>query len=273
MNLAQTQALLWRAITWPTGVEDFLAHADVPTRRAFAETFAQTEAFSAVARVRVYAEAYFWRLFEVALDQYPVTAWLAGRPAFHDLVTDFVLTRPSTTPDIRRFAAGLPRLLRTHRLEAQIPGLADVAAVDWAINDAVDLPDEPRLTMRALQQMPPEAWPDARFLLTRTATVLECALPYSVLRKAWAAEANPPPLEPAQTTVLVWRQADHDVYQRPVSPPEASALRALSTGATFAEVCDAAAWPSASETSTTDIAADVSTWLRRWLDDDLLIQS
>ena len=266
MNLADTQALFWRAITWPTGVEDFLAQADVATRRAFAETFAQTEAFGAVARMRVYAEAYFWRLYEVVLDQYPVTAWLVGGAAFHDLVTDFVLAQPSTTPDIRRFAAGLPTLLRTHRLETRVPGVADVAAVDWAISDAVDRADEPRLRAEALQRLPPEAWPSARFRLTHTATLLECALPYSTLRKAWAADAPVPAVEPAPATVLVWRQADHDVYQRTLRPSEARTLRTLARGGTFAEACDAAAGPSTTEAS----PADVAGWLRRWLDDGLL---
>ena len=266
MNLRETQALLWRAITWPTGVDDFLAQADVDTRRAFAETFAETPAFSRRARVQVYAEAYFWRLYEVAVDQYPVTAWLAGAAPFHDLITDFVLAHPSRTPDIRRFAAGLPSLLRTHALEGSHPGLADVAAVDWAISDAVDRADEERLSVTVLQQIPPHAWPTARFGLTRTAALLPCALPYSTLRKAWAAEEPVPAFERSDATVLVWRQADHDVYQRTLSPAEARGLQALADGGTFAEACDAAAGPLANEAS----PADVAGWLQRWLADDLL---
>lgn len=266
MNLRETQALLWRAISWPTGVEDFLVNADVDTRRAFAEAFAETPAFSRLARVQVYAEAYFWRLYEVVVDQYPVTAWLAGTAPFHDLVTDFVLAHPSRTPDIRRFADGLSVLLRTHPLEQKHPGLADVAAVDWAISDAVDLADEDRLTAGVLQSIPPQAWPIARFGLTRTAALLPCTLPYSTLRKAWAAEQPVPTFEPAPATVLVWRQADHDVYQRTLLPPEARALEALAAGRTFAEACDAAAGPLTNEAS----PADVAQWLQRWLADDLL---
>lgn len=266
MSLRETQALLWRAITWPTGVDDFLAKADVETRRAFAETFAETPAFSRTDRVRVYAEAYFWRLYEVAVDQYPITAWLAGAAPFHDLVTDFVWAHPSRTPDIRRFAAALASWLRTHALEREHPGLADVAAVDWAISDAIDRADEERLNVSVLQRIPPRAWPTARFGLTRTAALLPCTLPYSALRKAWAAQQPIPPLERTPTTVLVWRQADHDVYQRMLSRPEARALRALGSGGTFAEACDLAAGPRADEAS----PADVAGWLQRWIADDLL---
>ncbi|MCR9164184.1 MAG: putative DNA-binding domain-containing protein [Nannocystaceae bacterium] len=266
MNLRDTQALLWRAIAWPTGVDDFLAQADVETRQAFAETFADTPAFSRAARVQVYAEAYFWRLYEVAVDQYPVTAWIAGSVPFHDLITDFVLAHPSRTPDVRRFATGLASMLRTHPLERTHPGLAEVAAVDWAISDAVDRVDEERLSVAVLQRIPAPAWPTARFGLTRTAALLPCTLPYSTLRQAWAAEQPVPVLERTPVTVLVWRQADHDVYQRTLNPAEARALRTLDAGGTFAEACDAAAGPLANEAS----PADVAGWLQRWLADDLL---
>lgn len=267
MNLRDTQQLLWRAITWPTGVEAFLRHADPQTRRAFADTFAQTPVFRREARVQVYAEAYFWRLYEVIVDQYPVTAWLAGEARFHDFVTDFVLAHPSRTPDIRRFACGLADALRQHALERHQPGLADVAAVDWAINDAVDLADESRLATADLAALAPERWPAARFGLTRTATLLPCALPYSALRRAWSADEPAPTPQTAPGVVLVWRQSDHDVYQRTLDAPEARAVACLQNNGTFAEVCDAAAGP-----TTTDASAhDVAQWLQRWLTDDLLV--
>ncbi|MGH1347368.1 MAG: HvfC/BufC family peptide modification chaperone [Nannocystales bacterium] len=267
MTLAQLQALFWEAIRWPTGVEDFLAQASVETRRAFSETFSETPVFARAARVQVYAEAYFWRLYEVAVDQHPVTAWLLGGPRFHDFVTDFVLASPSNTPDIRRFAAGLAAAIRSHPLAQAHPGIADVAAVDWAINDAVDMPNEARLTAHALQAVPPQAWPTARFGLTTTASLHACALPYSTLRRAWAQEQPVPEFDATPRTVLVWRQADHDVYQRTLGDPEARALASIRNGGTFAEACDAAAGPHANEAS----PADVAGWLQRWLGDELLV--
>ncbi len=269
MNLRETQALLWRAIRWPTGVEAFLKQADVETRRAFAQTFAETPRFGRAQRVQVYAEAYFWRLYEVVVDQYPVTAWISGAAPFHDLVTDFVLEHPSSTPDIRRFAAGLPDFVGSHAIERARPGLADVAAVDWAIQDAVDGPDESRLSASALAQLAPHQWPSTRFKLTQTASLHRCALPYSQLREAWAREEQAPsPAAAARPhVVLVWRQADHDVYQRTLTRPEARALDILSQGGTFAEVCDAASGSTTQDAEAQEVVA----WLRRWLEDDLLV--
>ena len=267
MTLEEMQTLLWTAIRWPTGVEAFLAQAGVETRRAFAQTFAQTPEFPREARVQVYAEAYFWRQYEVAVDQHPVTAWLLGGPRFHDFVTDFVLAHPSRSPDIRGFAAGLADALRSHALARAHPGIADVAAVDWAINDAVDMLDEVRLSAAALQSVPPQSWPGARFGLTKTASLLSCALPYSLLRRAWAQDQPVPEFDVMPRTVLVWRQADDDVYQRTLADPEARALGSIARGGTFADACDVAAGPQANEAS----PADVAGWLRRWLDDDLFV--
>ncbi len=267
MKLAELQSLLWAAIRWPTGVDAFLAQSSVVTRRAFAEAFCETPDFARAARVQVYAEAYFWRLYEVAVDQHPVTAWLVGGPRFHDFITDFVLAHPSSTPDIRGFAAGIATALRAHPLAQAHPGIGDVAAVDWAISDTLHRPDEARLSAAALRSVPAHAWPGARFGITKTATLCTCVLPYSQLRQAWAQQQPVPEFDLAPRTVLVWRQANHEVYQRTLRHPEARALGCIASGGTFAEACDAAAGPRAEQAS----PADVAGWVRRWLDDDLFV--
>jgi hypothetical protein len=272
VTLREIQELFWRAIAWPTGVEDFLARADEPTRRAFAETFADTPGFDRVARVNVYADAYFWRLYEVVVDQLDVTAWLAGGPRFHDFVTDYVLHHPSQNPDVRRFAAGVPAALREHALERECPGIADVAAVEWAIVSAVDGPDDALLSAQALASLPPDRWPTTRFAAVRTARLVVCRLDFDALHRAALAGESPPkspPLADPPRMILVWRRPSLDVHTRTVAAPEARALAALLRGRTFAELCDAAAGPTASEASPRSIVG----FVQRWLTDGLLAHS
>ena len=184
-------------------------------------------------------------------------------------MTDFVLACPSSTPDVRWYAAPLADFIRTHEAQRRRPGLADVAAIDWAINVAVDRADEPRLGIGALASLPAQQWPRARFALTQTASVLPCALPYSTLWTAHA-EAAPVPDDLAAAdppnAVLVWRQADHDVYQRTLEPAEARAIEVLQDGGTFTALCDAAA----GDTMQGAGPEAVVQWLRRWLTDGLL---
>jgi hypothetical protein len=262
VTLREIQELFWRAIAWPTGVEAFLAQADDATQRAFAATFADTPDFDRVSRMRVYAEAYFWRLYEVVVDQLPLTAWLAGGPRFHDFVTDYVLHHPSHDPDIRRFAASLPAVLRDHPLERDLPGLADVAAVEWAIVSAVDAPDDALLTADALSTVEASQWPTRRLHAVRTASLVVCRPDFHALMTLKATDAPPPSTIPlADHTILVWRQPNLDVHYRPLAPSEARALQALLAGHTFADLCNAAAEATPQR---------VVHWLHRWLRDGLL---
>ena len=266
MSLRAMQELFWRAIAWPTGIEDFLAHADDSTRRAFADTFAGSEGFDRVARMSVYANAYFWRLHEVVLDQLELTAWLAGGPRFHDFVTDYVLQHPSRDPDVGRFAAGIPQALREHALARAVPGIADIAAVEWAIVAALDGPDDDVLPPDALAAIPAARWPSQRLHAVRTTSLLPCRLDFVGLHRAMEA-GEEPPASPAMSehAMLVWSKPDLDVHYRSVAPPEARALHALIDARTFAELCDAAG----SDTTPATVVA----WLRRWLDDGLVAHS
>jgi hypothetical protein len=258
MSLADDQALMGRAIRWPTGVADFLAKADANTRAAFTRAFAETPALDRVARVGVYAEAYFWRLHGVLLDHFGLVAWLLGTARFHNLVTDYVLACPSIDPDIRRYGERFPAFVATH---ADAGGFADVAAIEWAMVRALDAPDEPSATVDDLRAVPLEDWPALELCAVATARVRACALPFTA---CWQAHANapapavPPATIDPPTHVLVWR-AGLDVLHRELEPDEARAIAALITGIRFDALCEAIG-----------SADTVVAWLQRWLADDLV---
>lgn len=266
--LRDEQALWWRAITWPTGVDDFLAQADPSTRDAFATTFVGDATLDASRRVSVYAESYFWRLAEVLREQYRVLAWLFGPMRFHDFVTDFVWQRPSQSPDVRRFGASLPDFLAEHPLETTHGGLAELSRVERAIVEAIDVPDEPLVGRAHLQALAAERWPGLRLTVASHVRVLTTRRSYPRAFAAWRAEAPSPESIPALPEdgpfhVLVWRK-DLEVFHRALDRPAAAALRAAGEGATFEAMCEAAL----AVDSTLDPSALV-TWLARWLDDGL----
>jgi hypothetical protein len=261
MTLTDDQALLMRAITWPTGVADFLAHSDASTRSAFARAFADTPAFDRVARVGVYAEGYFWRLHGVLADHFELVAWLCGPARFRNLATDYVLACPPLDPDIRRYGERFPGFVATHGEGARVVGLADVAAIEWAMVRALDAPDERAATQAELRAVPLAAFPALELRAVATARVHACALPFSTLWRAH--EDMPAPTEPPRENerpidVLVWR-AGFDVLHRELDGGEAGAVRALVRGVSFAELCDRVA-----------SAEVVVAWLQRWLADGLI---
>jgi Putative DNA-binding domain len=269
-ELHREQALWWRAITWPTGIEEFLAQADPATREAFAAIFVGDAALDARRRMTVYAESYFWRLGEVLREQYRVLAWFVGDACFHNLATDFVWQRPSRSPDVRRFGAGLPEFLAAHPLEATHGGLAELAVIERAIVAAIDAPDEPVVGRTALEVLAVERWPGLRLTLAGHVRVLRSRRSYPRAFAAWREQAPspavvPPLPEDGPFHVLVWRK-DLEVFHRALEPAAAAALGAVGEGATFEGTCDAAL--------AIDPALDPSTivaWLARWLDDGLFV--
>lgn len=267
--LSTQQDLFWRAITWPTGVKDFLAQADDATRRAFEATFVGTDAMDAVARVEVYAQAYFWRLSDVLHEQYRVLAWLLGPTRFHNFVTDYVLARPSRSPDVRRFGADLPDALAEHPLEQQLGGLASLARVERAIVRAIDVPDQPCVGRAQLATVDVTAWPGLRLRLADHVRVLTSARSYPRAWAAWKAETPapepvPPPEPGARFEVLVWRSAA-EVFHRGIDRAQAAALRRAGEGGTFQAMCEAALAEDPAVQPPQLVA-----WLGRWLDDGLV---
>lgn len=276
MRLREVQRLLWRAITWPTGVDDFLAQADPATRAAFASTFAAglpgSPQLGARERVGVYAESYYWRLEEVLRDQFRVSAWVCGSADFHDLCTDFVLERPSASGDVRRIGAPFPTYVAAHPIARRIRGIEDVACIEWSAVEAIDAVDVPRFGAADLSAVALPDWPALRLHAAPGVSLHRCRLPYAGL---WNARERgepsspdaPPTLGPPQH-VLVWR-AGLEVFHRSVGAPESAALAALLDNATFSEICTAAEDAAAASTEPATPATVVA-WLRRWLDDGLV---
>lgn len=267
MDLAELQELFVRALSWPTGVADFLAHADAETVVAFHDAFAETPEFSRVDRVDIYAESYFWRLFETLKAQFSVTAWLAGEAGFRNLVTDYVLARPSRDPDLRRFGASFPGFLSAHPIVQAHPYLPYSSEVELTMMHLLDAADITPLALEAVAAIPAPRWPELRFVPAPTLSLMASPWRFSPWSEACrrGRQASEAPLEAAAHNVhtLVWRERMH-VMHRSVSPAEAEALATMIAGGTFDEVCAAA---DASGAKGEAVAA----WLRRWIEAELLI--
>jgi len=271
MSLAKLQALFWEAIRHPTGVEDFLREADDATRQRFEAAFVDTPGFSRRQRMTVYAESYFWRLAEVLGQQYRVTAWLAGPKRFHDLVTDFVWERPSTSRDVRRFGTSFAQYLAGHPLASEVVGIEDLARVERSIVDALDRPNMDAVDASALAARPMEQWPSMRLVAAPWVRLWETRRSFPEAddqRREGVPSPDPvPALDGRPHHVLVWRQ-QLEVYHRSVPAPEARALTAMLAGETFERLCSAAASGANDDAAGPD---QVVAWLQRWLAAELIV--
>jgi hypothetical protein len=268
MHLDEIQQLFFRAITWPTGVSDFLAQADLRTRQAFDAAFAESAELGRVERLDVYANAYFYRLLDALREMFPRTCALAGEAAFHNLVTDYLLAFPSCEPDLRHAGDALPGFSAAHALGRELPMAADVARVEQALNHSLDAPQGGKVERQALAIVEPTAWPLLHLDLSTPTRLVR--VDWDVAEIARCLEGDAPESarqlarSPVPLTFLVGRLG-FATYFRRLGAVEATALTALARGDSFGAACEAVSRASP-EVELSSLARD----LMRWLDDGVI---
>lgn len=269
-DIGELQRLFCRLVTAPQDVERTLTAQGIP-RSAVDEAFVGDARLSAVARLDIYAQMYFFRLLDVLADQYPKLAACLGEAQFHDLVTDYLVAHPPTSPSIRDAGRVLAPFVAEHRAGRDRPWLAELAGLEWAHVELFDGPDTPVLSFTQLQAMAPEQLAQ---LVMRPVACLRVLRFGHRIDALWD-QLDPPagdqpnaafaPPRRAPLQLLVWRH-DVAVVQRRLEPLEADALARAVDGASFGELCD---WLGA-HPELADPARAAFELLTRWLADELL---
>jgi hypothetical protein len=265
-SLSVTQALFFRAISWPTGVSDFLRRADPATRLAFDGLFANSPGLSAAERVDVYANAYFYRQLTALSELFPRLAYLTGGVDWHNLITDYVLSCPSREPDLRRLGDRLPAFVAARESSGHAPLLSCVARLELAQSRALDAPGQV-LSSADLGRLPADRWPSLRFELSEPTRLvasdwdLEWLAERCDHRQRDAALA----LERVEPHLVLSGRRGHTVYFRALGPDESLALSSLAAGSDFSGVCAAL-----SASSPGFEPATMVSYLKRWLGDGVI---
>ena len=127
-----------------------------------APPFATIPADRAAERIAVYRRALFANYRNALAATYPVVQRLVGAPFFNAAVDAFVAEHPSTSGDLNIYGDTFGAFLAAYAPAADFPYLADVAALEWAqdeANRAADGESSPRdvlaeLTIMATAQLP-----------------------------------------------------------------------------------------------------------------------
>ena len=264
-TLDQTQQLFWKLITAPEGVAPGFAALSPPERDTAAALVREDERLSAVERLDIYADMYFYRIRDCLKEDFVALCAVVGEAAFHNLITDYLLVHPPSHFSLRYVGQHLPAFVSSHALGQQWPYLADLAALEWSILEAFDAPDAAPLAAAALAAVPQQRWADLRFTLTPSLRLLDVGWPVHEIWRQTQAGEGPVEPQPAATCLRVWRQ-EWRVFHRQTDAAEAAALRAVQQEAAFAEVCERiAAFDSDAHSAERAVA-----FLGQWLTDGLL---
>lgn len=194
---------------------------------------------NAATRLAIYANAYRLRLLEALRTDYPALHTLVGDDEFDRLGRAYIDAYPSTHYSIRYFGNNLSGFLETTSPYRDMPVLAEMARLEWALTLAFDAADDPVLTEAALTALPAEAWPGMR--LRPHASLQRHDFHWNV-PELWGAIDRQQPPEPPLTypqsrAWMIWRRELQNLF-RPLEPAEAWALDNVCGGGDFASLCE-----------------------------------
>ncbi|HKV55215.1 MAG TPA: DNA-binding domain-containing protein [Candidatus Binataceae bacterium] len=246
--LADLQALLYRLITAPSGVEEGLIRESALPAEGLDALICGDNRLSARERVSIYANAYFHRLLSVFKEDFPRTCAVLGDINFHNLITGYLIEYPPYEPSLLHAGRNLAEYLADHPLLEQFPFAADLARLERATVEVFHGPDHDVLRATELSELGPEAWPSLNLRLHPAAQILELQWRVDKLIEEAGNEGRCLPLRPEGVTLLVWRH-EWCVRRRILNAGERAGLKATIPGADFASVCAAIAAELAAEGS------------------------
>lgn len=227
-------------------------------------------------RLDIYANMYFYRLHDCIAEDFPKTQARIGNPNFHNLITDYLLAHPPAHFSLREAGCALPDFLAHHPLASALPGVADLARLEWARVDVFDDKDaEPldRETFLSASALDPEEFslrliPAARVLsLDERALALWRDPPEGEDVSTTQSVKSPDPAPGTKCCVLVWRKG-FSVLHRLGEEDEESCLGELAGGGiTLPALAERLLKPDAGAERTSERFAAL---LELWLNDELV---
>jgi hypothetical protein len=248
-SLREVQGLFWRSIAGGPG----------ELAPALIEVSEPSVTLDPAARLRVYADAYFWRLRDVLAEDFPRVAAILGPDRFDDLAREYLRSHPSEHPSVHHLGRNLAAVIaRQADLQRY---LADLARLEWARLEVFDAPDSEPLKADALLAVRSEDWPQLRFAPIPALAVLRVDWP---VHELWGG-TDAARLASIPTAIRVWRARDFSVFHARVDAREDEALDRMMTGNAFAAICSAF-----DDLQPLEGARQATALLARWLEDGII---
>jgi hypothetical protein len=266
-GLGELQKLLYRLITATSGVEEGLA-AEKNLPEGISALVRGDARASAVERVEIYANMYFYRLLDAIKEDFPATFKVLGEPNFHNLITGYLAEYPPGDPSINEASRHLAEFAIKAPSFGRWPFLADLIRLERALIEVFLGPDAEPLTVEAMSAVPAAQWQSLRFAVQPGLQLL-CS-EWRVDELIRAVESEQPVSEPRNEpgATMVWRN-HYAVDYRALDDLERSALGMIRDGYRFGAVCEAIATQSGDCATT----AAMSRMLLRWLVDGVLVRT
>jgi hypothetical protein len=143
-----------------------------------------SDAIPAAARLDVYRHHVLESLSAALAATFPTVQALVGPDFFRKLARDFVRQCLPTQPVMAEYGAEFPAFLVACMPLHDLPYLADVARLDWALNVAFQAPADQRLTAADLSGVPPERLPSMFVAMPHGTALITSPYPLDLIWQA-----------------------------------------------------------------------------------------
>lgn len=154
----------------------FAAHI-VGADRADLVAAVASDTIPAAARLSVYRHHVFESLGTALAATFPTVRALVGTDFFRSLARAFVGQSLPAQPVLAEYGAGFPTFIAGYEAARDLPYLADVARLDWALNFAFHALPGNRLSGADLSAIPAERLPSMSLALAAGAVLISSPYP------------------------------------------------------------------------------------------------
>jgi Putative DNA-binding domain len=184
----------------------------------------------------VYRHAYGSRLVEALRHDHPLLHSYLGDEMFDAMGQAYVAATPSHHPNLRWFSQALPDFLENTEPYSNHPVIAELAALEKALNDAFDAADAPVLTLADMASFAPEVWSTLQFALHPSSRRLDLSTNAAAIWLALKNDETPPDARDEAGKLLVWRRDVTPMF-REIAPEEAMMWEEATNGIPFGVLC------------------------------------
>ena len=255
-----------RLIDWQLAFEQHLLSENSVANSSFADTLRGGPTLDVDTGLAIYHNAYLSRLQDVLRHDFGALCYWLGDDEFALLTQAYVRRYPSAHYSLRWLGERFAAFILEHLRAEHAAPVAELARLEWAFTLAFDAPQGEPLTLDAMAQLPPHAWPGLQVALAPSVQQLRCHFNTVAIWRASKDESEFPDsqaLEFAQVC-LVWRHQNVCHY-RSLKTEEAWALAGMTSGWNFSELCTQLL-----VTYGEGAPLQAVTWLKQWVQDGLL---
>jgi hypothetical protein len=206
-------------------------------------------------RLAIYHHAYRARLVECLADDYGALRFALEEEPFEKLAHEYIAEIPSRSFSLNFYGKRMPEFVRSRTEEWARFG-ADLAALEWAIVEAIHAPDPSAQLAEKLRALAPEDWESVRFSPSPTLTIVRSDFPVNDFFQAFRDEQSPKIPSEEKSATAVYRKG-MSIWRRALSQPMEKLLSSILSGEALGEALSKA-------DATED---EVSAWFGEWMSD------